>query len=296
MIADTEKTPFVSVIIPTYHDWERLKICLEALSNQTYQIENFEIIVVNNSPEDEPPYKIEKNNVRLFKEPKLGSYAARNKGIKNSRGEIIAFTDSDCIPDQNWLEQGVFQLVSTLNCGLVAGKINIFYKNSSFPTDFEIYEKVTAFPQEKYIKRFQFGATANLFTYKSVIETVGKFNEKLQSRGDLEWGQRVFATGYRQIYAENACVDHPARSSLEDALNKSKRIAIGVYDLNRDRAFFLKFLRGLKYMSPPIEKIFIIFISSEILGSFKKLKVVYIAIMLKFVMGKEYMKQLLFTQ
>ncbi|MDZ7736204.1 MAG: glycosyltransferase [Gammaproteobacteria bacterium] len=46
-------TPYVSVIVPVYHDWDRLRDCLHALSQQHYPPESLEIIVVNNDPADE---------------------------------------------------------------------------------------------------------------------------------------------------------------------------------------------------------------------------------------------------
>src|SRR5690554_2984846 len=94
----------ISVIIPTYKDWERLALCLQALENQSFKPSNFEIIVINNLPGDLPPaaFKLPKNAV-LVDEGKPGSYAARNTGIGMAKGEILAFTDSDCIPHKDWL-------------------------------------------------------------------------------------------------------------------------------------------------------------------------------------------------
>jgi len=97
--------PFVSVIIPTYRDWNRLKLCVNALKNQTYPKNRFEAIVVNNDPADPCPYCPLPDNFVLTTEGKPGSYAARNAGIKIAKGDILAFTDSDCIPYSDWIEQ-----------------------------------------------------------------------------------------------------------------------------------------------------------------------------------------------
>src|SRR5690554_6136694 len=99
MQSTEHKLPFVSVIIPTYHDWERLRLCLDSLNRQTYPKERYEIIVVNNDPEDVVPANfVVPNNFTILEESKPGSYAARNRAIQAAKGEIYAFTDSDCQP------------------------------------------------------------------------------------------------------------------------------------------------------------------------------------------------------
>lgn len=226
--------PFVSVIIPVYNDDKRLEICLEALDKQTYEKSLYEIIVVDNASDNTKDIQ---NLVAKFPRASIAyeslpsSYAARNKGISLAKGEIIAFTDADCIPYPNWLDRGVKNLLRVPNCGLVVGQIEIFFKTYNKPTPVELYENIAAFPQEEFIEKYRGGATANLFTYKSAIERVGLFKTTLKSGGDIEWGQRVYAFGYQQIYAEEVCVKHPARYSFEEIYQQTTRIAGGVYDL-----------------------------------------------------------------
>ena len=157
-------------------------------------------------------------------ENRPGSYAARNKGVSLAAGEVIAFTDADCIPRADWIESGVSNLRQYPNCGLVGGRIELFFKNPQHLTPVELYESLRAFPQKKYIEKLHFGATANMFTLKSVFDKVGLFKDSLQSGGDKEWGKRVFLSGYKQIYAENIYVAHPARSSFRQLHQKIARI------------------------------------------------------------------------
>lgn len=126
----------------------------------------YEIIVVDNGSVENIKFLVSQFPQTSFtNEPQPGSYAARNKGISIARGEIIAFTDSDCIPALNWLEVGVQHLLSVPKCGLVAGRIEIFFKNPNHPTAVEIYDRITYLKQNKYIEKYKFGATANLFTF-----------------------------------------------------------------------------------------------------------------------------------
>jgi glycosyltransferase involved in cell wall biosynthesis len=220
----------VSVIIPVYNDTERLARCLQALAQQSYPADRFEIIVVDNGSTPPAARTLAPQHpcVVFAREPTPGSYAARNRGIELAKGTVIAFTDSDCIPSPDWIESGVAALSATPNCGLVAGRIDLFFANAARPTAAELYERVSGFPQEKYVVEFHFGATANVFTSASVIRIVGPFNPNLRSGGDLEWGERVHRAGYAQIYAPAAVVTHPARASLRDLVYKRRRTTSSV--------------------------------------------------------------------
>src|SRR3990170_3006911 len=103
--------PKISVIVPVYNDAQRIGKCIESLLQQTYPHEKYEVIIIDNGSTDETREVIKKYPVKLLIEDKIqSSYAARNKGIKNAKGEVIAFTDSDCIPGNDWIERGVANL------------------------------------------------------------------------------------------------------------------------------------------------------------------------------------------
>lgn len=224
---------FVSVIIPVFNDADRLKLCLAALDQQTYDSNHYEVIVVDNGSEDLAAVKAVVTpylKVTLLTELTPGSYAARNKGIALAKGEVIAFTDADCIPDPHWIERGVAHLTQTPNCGQVVGKVNLFFADPEHPTPVELYESLTAFPQEQLLRDAHAGATANVLTWKQVIEKVGPFNASLMSYGDLEWGGRVFQAGYQQVYGSDVEVSHPARRSFRELYQRTLRIAGGVYE------------------------------------------------------------------
>jgi glycosyltransferase involved in cell wall biosynthesis len=231
-----KRQPFVSIVIPVFNDSDRLEKCLDAIQNQTYPQHLYEAIVVDNGSDNIETIKdivARSSRFSLARESFPSSYAARNKGISVAKGEIIAFTDADCIPNSDWLEQGVNSLLSVPNCGLVGGKIELFFQNENRLTSVELYEKFQAFPQQVFIERHHYAATANVFTFKSAIDKVGDFEKELKSNGDFEWGQRIFLAGYQQVYAESVCVAHPARSSFSELYRRNLRLAGGTYDLFR---------------------------------------------------------------
>ncbi|MGC1307860.1 MAG: glycosyltransferase family A protein [Phormidesmis sp.] len=226
-----ESSPFVSVIVPVFNDAKRLRLCLGALMQQTYERDCYEIVVIDNGSDAQQDIAAVVANFAQAKyeyEAQPGSYAARNRGIERAQGDILAFTDADCIPATDWLEKGVGHLLSIPDCGLVAGSIELFFRGPKL-SPVELYESITAFPQQLNLARYRGAATANIFTFKSVIDSVGTFNASLLSSGDIDWGERVFAAGYQQLYAEDTCVAHPARYSFEQLHQKTLRVTGGIF-------------------------------------------------------------------
>jgi len=222
------KNPFVSIIIPVYKDWEKLEFCLEALKNQSYPINNFEIIVVDNEGIDKIPDFIEHfENIRVLQETIPGSYAARNTGIKKAKGEIIGFTDADCIPDQDWIKNAVKKLTINYTIDRLAGSIKLIFKNHKKKNMIELYEHVFAFNQEGAMDSSGASITANTFVRKPLFQKVGYFNENMKSGGDIEWGKRAHNKGSKILYAPEAVVYHPARDSWHSIIHKKMRVLGG---------------------------------------------------------------------
>jgi glycosyltransferase involved in cell wall biosynthesis len=292
----TSFEPFISVIIPVFNDEEQLQLCLSALDRQSYASSRYEIIVVDNgSKQIESLKAVVKpyTQVILAHESIPGSYAARNKGLTIAKGEIIAFTDADCIPASDWLEKGVRILGETPNCGLVAGQIQLFFRNPHQPSMVELYESVRALPQKEFVQQHHYGATANVFTTRQVIEQVGKFDAKLKSSGDVEWGKRVYQKGYQQVYGESVIVKHPTRSSWQEFYNRTRRLAGGHYDLQLKQARSvwqrqIVFLRTLlQNLIPPVFFTIDTFLDTRLDGIGQKLKVSLVMVLVRYISAWE---------
>jgi glycosyltransferase involved in cell wall biosynthesis len=220
----------VSVIIPHFNDVIRLEKCLRALMSQSIEKKIYEIIVVdNNSKEDLSFLKASYPDVIFLLEDKVGSYAARNKGLLQAKGSIIGFTDSDCIPDKDWLKNGKIALESIDGCGVVGGKISLFFSNPEKKSLVEKYEKYTAFNQEELVKH-NCNTTANWFSYKHVLEEAGLFDASLKSNGDTLMAKKINSLGYKIIYAPTVIVNHPARRNFSEITQKNRRILGGRVD------------------------------------------------------------------
>jgi glycosyltransferase involved in cell wall biosynthesis len=246
--------PFVSVVIPVYNDPERLAACLECLARQTYPADRFEVVVVDNGSKA-PVSAIcgALSNAVCLSESRAGSYAARNLGVRNAKGEIVAFTDSDCRPESDWIERGVAAILGETSPGLVAGRVDIFFRDPDRPTWVELYEKIFAFPQEENARARHYGATANLFTTKAVLEAVGPFDDALVSGGDHEWGDRAHRAGFPVRYADDARVLHPARRDARDFFSKLRRTTYGHYALRHQHGGeIFELTRIARNLIPPL--------------------------------------------
>ena len=277
--------PQVTVLIPVFNDKVRLGKCLEALERQGYPKDRYEVVVVDNaSTEDIKGVVARFGQAHYCYEGTPGSYAARNKGLTVASGEIIAFTDSDCIPADDWVESGVSALRDNPDCGLVGGAITLFYRDPDHPTAVELYESLRAFPQKQYIEEAQFGATANVFTHRKIFDAVGNFNSKLKSGGDAEWGKRVAVAGYKLHYAANVRIAHPARSTYAEYYKKTVRVMGGLSAFRQTDVPLAVILRQLlKGITPPLSGIRKIFGEAREMTVSQKLKLATVVLFLHYI-------------
>lgn len=233
-----------SVIIPVYKYWDILENCLDSLAKQSYGENNFEIIVVNNEEKEFiPNYLAKYHNVILIHEPKPGSYTARNAAIKIAKGNILAFTDADCIAEPDWLLRGINNLKSDTGIGVVAGQIKVYPKNYHKFTFAEAYDMLFAFNQKANAKK---GAcvTANWFSYKDVLLSHGCFDANLKSGGDVNLSDKIAKSGLKVVYEEMAIVKHPARYDFSEIVNKRQRIIGGKYHVSKKRSRYIDVMLG----------------------------------------------------
>lgn len=246
------------MIIPVLNDFERLCGCLEALARQTWSREQFEVIVVDNgSTGDITKVTSQFDFVRVAHESTPGSYVARNKALEQVSGNVIAFTDSDCVPEPNWIERGVLAIQRHGPDAIIGGQVVLFAKDADRPSLAEEFELAVGFSQQLYVEQKHYAVTANLFTTPHVFARVGTFDPTLKSGGDKEWGTRAHGKGVPLFYDENTVVRHPARYSMHELLHKRARVMGGHLSLMRERypgwlAFLLLFGRSFL---PPVRRI-----------------------------------------
>ncbi len=241
--------PFVSVIIPFFNNQEEVIRIEKALRKQSYRLDRFEIIFIDNG--STKPFKFTESfisrNILLEEHDYSNSpYSARNRGIEQSKGEIVVFVDANSMPEKTWLKEGIVCLL-TSNTDLVGGNVQFDFQGQI--TAGKIVDALTSINMEKSIRERSVAYTANLFVKKNLFDEVGLFEEGVRSGGDVRWTLKAKENGYTITYCKNAVVRKYARSAGK---LYQKRIRTGkgyFYTWKNEpdrRVWFYNLLRSLK--------------------------------------------------
>lgn len=252
----------VSVIIPVWNDAERIKLCLDALYEQSIGREKFEVIVVDNASTDGTAEVLTSFPwVTSLYEPQAGSYVARNRALNTAKGEYLAFTDSDCIPAVNWLESCLQTAQMHPNFGVVAGDVRFFQPDGQLVEQSAIdFENMFSMDQ-KINSQNGVSITANFFVKRKTVANLGGFNATLKSGGDHELSKRIHNSHLPVIYCEHGTVYHPARN-INELLIKRRRVIGGTWDENKGQnKSFLFIWRATKLL---IKRQLLVIVTGEI--------------------------------
>jgi glycosyltransferase involved in cell wall biosynthesis len=206
----------VSIVIPVLNGERTLRSCLAALLAVDYPAERREVIVVDNGSTDATAAIARSHPVTYLKEPVRGPATARNTGIVAAAGEVVAFTDADCLPTTGWLRELVKPLGSD-DVGGVAGEILPFPPS----TGAERYAaRIRHLSPRRYLDRpiFPFAVTANLAFRREIFDQVGLLDTEAPRGGEsTDFCTRFFrASGLRIDIAQRAVVFHRHRSTTRD--------------------------------------------------------------------------------
>jgi len=221
--------PLVSIIVPVYNGQKTIAKCIESLLKAEYPRK--EIIIIDNGSTDATLKIVSRYPVKLIIEKRRGAYIARNTGIAHARGEIILFTDADCIVDKNWIKCIVRNYRDERIWG-VGGSILPYTRPHAPYTPRTLIEKYSisshffAFPVGKTINKvielsrkpgvLHSGCfyTANASFRKEALMKVGNFDESFFSGGDIDICYRILNKGGKLIFDPDAKVYHIPRDNI----------------------------------------------------------------------------------
>ena len=217
--------PRMSVIVPVYNGEATIKTCVEALIGLDYPRDLLQLIVVDNKSTDGTRHILEGYPVTVLEESKTqSSYAARNLGIAHSTGDVVAFTDADCVPERGWL-RAIVGAIQPADVGGVAGAIEAFRADSQV----ERYQARRAIRADRAYqhKVLPFAQTANAAYKREVFERIGLFDPTLIYGGDLDFSWRMQSSaGLRLVYEALAFVWHRHRTTYKGLFGLYEKNAI----------------------------------------------------------------------
>ena len=214
--------PALTVVIPTRGRPVLLARCLDALCRQTLALHAYEIIVVDDGPDDDTRTVVERFAAGAARQGLLIQYvpspgphgpaAARNRGWRRARGEIVAFTDDDTQPDANWLKAGIAVFVPETHAA--TGRVMMPLPAS--PTDYEL--DASCLTHGEFV-------TANCFCRRATLERLNGFDERFPMawREDSDLQFRMLRAGARIAHASDAVVVHPIRPAAWGVSLKQQR-------------------------------------------------------------------------
>jgi glycosyltransferase involved in cell wall biosynthesis len=221
--------PKVSVVIPIYNGEADLPDLLQCLFAQTYPKELVEYLLVDNNSSDrtfsilqETAEKSPINLIPLTENNIQSSYAARNTGIKAANSEIIAFTDADCRPQPQWLQQLTQPFINP-EVVIVAGEITALPGNSLLE---KFADKQETLSQKHTLanKFCPYGQTANLAIRRNVFHVSGLFRPYLTTGGDADICWRILKANLGKLeFAADAIVQHRHRLTLKELASQWRR-------------------------------------------------------------------------
>jgi len=229
--------PKISVVISAKNEAAHVEACLRSLLAQKLVHGSFEILFVDNNSTDNT-FKIaqkiakeasSKKQIKVLKEKKPGSPCARNRGAKESQGEILVFTDADCTFTPNWLKQITKALSKTANNRLPIAAVGGQTLSSITPGKpmklSERYadalwheweqDRISAFPGF-----LPWAPTCNLAVSKKVFTLLGGFDESWNAGYDSDFCWRLIMNGFVLAYEPSAVLYHKRRQTLKALLKQ----------------------------------------------------------------------------
>jgi cellulose synthase/poly-beta-1,6-N-acetylglucosamine synthase-like glycosyltransferase len=241
---DYNHQPPVSIIVPVRNGESTIEPLLESIQRLDYDKNKLEVIVVDGNSTDKTRNLVKKYPVKLILEKKYGLNAARNAGINNSNGEVVAFTDSDCIVSRNWIRKIVENFKDPrVSCvgGSAKGHDNDFvseYADNSIIPLMPFFKKRE---ERNMIRPFlHHPAGCNMAFRRKAFKQVGFFDENIHYGFDeVEFAERVCKAGYKMVLDPNPLVWHKHRSTIKELLKQN-------FNYGRGSGVLLKRRRGAK--------------------------------------------------
>lgn len=261
-----KNSPKISICILTHNSGHTIKECLESIQKIDYP--NFEIIIIDDNSQDETKKivketrKIGAKLIEINKKTKIGKL--RNIAVQNSSGEFIAFTDSDCAVEKNWLKE-LLKGFSSKEIAGVGGSNLTPNNNSKFQKAVGEFYEFFSFLGADYVKNSQnitetrHNPSCNAMYKKNILLELNGFNESIESNEDPELDARIRKKGYKLMFNPKAIVFHHRKKNLSQFFAQAQWFGKGRIQAIKKNASMIQWFRLL-----PIT--FLLFIIASIIS------------------------------
>jgi cellulose synthase/poly-beta-1,6-N-acetylglucosamine synthase-like glycosyltransferase len=199
------------VIVPVRDGEGTIADCIDAILATDYPADRREIVVVDNGSTDATASLIQSKPVRYLREPKRGVSNARNRGIAESTGQILAFVDADCLVEPQWLTELVRPFEDP-EVGSVGGDLQ--HAPPATAAERQAARLLGNWQRFAFTSNPAYPITANAAYRRDVLDRIGTFDPHMTRAQDVELGLRFQEqSGRRLAYAENATARHRNRST-----------------------------------------------------------------------------------
>lgn len=209
----------ISVIVPAYNAAGMIADCLTALQAQTVARADYEIIVVDDGSTDETAVKAQQPGIHLLRCPQnRGAAAARNQGIQAAQGDIICFTDADCVPQPDWIEAVTRPLRE--NEAMTAVKGTYISHQPQLIARFVQLEYEDKYDGMAGLAEIDFVDTYACAYRRQALWDAGGFDETIAYVEDQELSFRLAAQGCLMVFQPTAVVAHRHSATLRHYARK----------------------------------------------------------------------------
>ena len=237
--------PKVSVVVASYNGGRTLPACLDSLTHLNYP--NYEIILVDDGSTDDTARVVAHYpTVRAIHQQNLGLSAARNTGIQAATGEIVAFTDSDCRADEDWLYYVVGDLLKTDACAIGG-------HNFPPPEDSPVAGCVAVSPGgPAHVMLDDHNAEhipgCNMAFWKWALDEIHGFDPQFRAAGDdVDVCWRLLQRGRRIAFSHSGFVWHYRRSTIPAYLKQQRGYGVAESLLRRKHPEYFNSLGGMRW-------------------------------------------------